>query len=241
MKNKNPEKGNNPTEPFHNPADKTAIVIGATGLVGYQLVRLLLTDDSFGKVKVFTRRTLNLNSSKLEEHVVDFEKIDSWRDAVTGDVLFSALGTTRRKAGSKQAQFRIDHHYQHVCAKAAAENSVPVLVLVSSVGADPRSRLFYPRIKGLLESDVCELPFQHVVIIRPGPLYGSRPERRTGEAIGMLFVRMMNRFGILKRYRPIHGEEVARALIRSIGVLNRRKMVWSDLDLFELAGKSNAG
>lgn len=241
MKNKYQEKGNNPTEPFHNPSYKTAIVIGATGLVGYQLVRLLLNDGSFGKVKVFTRRTLNLSSSELEEHIVDFEKLNSWKDALTGDVLFSALGTTRRKAGSKQAQFRIDHHYQHTCAKAAAENGVPVLVLVSSVGADPKSRLFYPRIKGLLERDVYELPFQHVVIIRPGPLYGPRPEKRTGEAFGMMLVRIMNRFGVLKRYRPIHGEEVARAMIRSIGVLTRRKMVWSDLDLFELAGQSHAG
>lgn len=228
-------------EPFPNPSEKTALVIGATGLVGNQLVQLLLTDSTFSKVKVFARRTLGISSSKLEEHVVDFEEVDSWKKELTGDVLFSAMGTTRRKAGGKQAQFRIDHYYQHACSKAAAGNGVPVLVLVSSVGANPKSRFFYPRIKGLLERDVSELPFQHVVIIRPGPLYGPRPEKRTGEALGMMFVRMMNRFGIMKRYKPIHGREVAKAMIRSISVLTRRKMVLSDLDLFELAGQSDNG
>ncbi len=241
MKNKSSQKENGKKEPFPNPSEKTAIVIGATGLVGYQLVQLLLTNSSFRKVKVFARRTLSISSPKLEAHIVDFEEIDSWKEALTGDVLFSAMGTTRRKAGSKQAQFRIDHYYQHACAKAAAENGVPVLVLVSSVGANSKSRLFYPRIKGLLEKDVCELPFQHAVIIRPGPLYGPRPEKRTGEVLGMMFVRLMNRFGIMKRYRPIHGSEVAKAMIRSISVLTRRKMVWSDLDLFELARQRDAG
>ncbi len=228
------------TELFPNPSEKTAIVIGATGLVGYQLVQLLLTDSGFRKVKVFARRTLSISSLKLEEHIVDFEEIDRWKKKLTGDVLFSALGTTRRKAGSKQAQFRIDHHYQFAASKAAAENGVSVMVLVSSVGANPKSNLFYPRIKGLLERDVKELPFRYLVIVRPGPLYGPRPEKRTGEALGILVIRFLNRFGIMKRYKPIHGNEVAAAMIGSLSRLKSKTVIWSDQDLFKLAGRRDA-
>jgi uncharacterized protein YbjT (DUF2867 family) len=138
---------------------KTAIVIGATGLVGSHLMRYLLEDDRYGLVKVFARRAVHLENAKLEKYIVDFERIESWRDEVTGDELFSALGTTRKQAGSKDAQYVVDFTYQYEVAKAAAENGVGTYVLVSSAGSDAGSRFFYTRMKGELEDAVRSLPF----------------------------------------------------------------------------------
>src|SRR5687767_13921512 len=124
---------------------RTAIVIGATGLVGTALVKQLIEDDRFDRIKILGRRSSGVQHPKIEEHVIDFDQPKSWSHFVKGDVLFSALGTTLRTAGSKEAQYKIDHNYQYEVAKAAAANGVPVYVLVSAAMADPRSRIFYSR------------------------------------------------------------------------------------------------
>ena len=112
---------------------KTAIVIGATGLVGSHITFQLLNDDRYEKVKIFVRRSLENKNPKLEEHLVDFDKLESWKQELIGDEIYSALGTTIKKAGSKDAQYKIDFTYQYEVAKTAAENSVPKILLVSSV------------------------------------------------------------------------------------------------------------
>ncbi len=215
--------------------DNTALVIGATGLVGSHLVTRLLQDERFGKVVIFVRRTTGIADSKLEEHIIDFEKPEQWKHLVNGDVLFSSLGTTRSKAGSKDAQKRVDYDYQYQFAEAAAGNDVPVLVLVSSVGAKASSPLFYTRIKGELERDVQALSFEKVVIVQPGPLYGEREEQRTGEELGMRVVGAMNRIGLMKKYRPIHGDTVALAMINACLDNRKGKYTYSDIQLFGLA------
>ncbi len=226
-----PNKGDDEAGFFSDTSERTAVVLGATGLVGSHLVQRLLEDNRFGKIKVFTRRNLAITSEKLEEHIVDFEDAEQWKHLVQGDVLFSALGTTRRKAGGKKAQFRVDFHYQYEFARIAAKNGMSAMVLVSSIGAAPNSKLFYPRIKGKLEQEVALLGFKHLVIIRPGPLYGPRPERRTGEAFGVFVIRALNRLGMMKKYRPIHGDQVAAAMIRSLLHLKREPVIWSDQEV----------
>ena len=101
---------------------KIAIIIGATGLVGTQIVHLLVEDKRYEKIVVFVRRTMNISSEKLEEHIVDYDKMDNWKHIIQGDELYSALGTTIKKAGSKERQYTIDFQYQYNAAKAAAEN-----------------------------------------------------------------------------------------------------------------------
>src|SRR5579875_633123 len=129
---------------------KTALVIGATGLVGTHLVKQLLADDRFAKVKTFVRRLTNAGNHKLKPHLIDFSQLQLSKQAITGDVLFSALGTTLRQAGSKEEQYKIDYTYQYNFAKIAAENGVGTLVLVSSAGASPKANIFYSRMKGEL-------------------------------------------------------------------------------------------
>jgi len=192
---------------------KTAIVIGATGLVGNELLQLLFNDSRFEKVIVFARRTTGYANSKLTEHIIDFDKPEEWIHLVKGDVLFSALGTTIKQAGTKENQYKIDHTYQYRFAEAASKNGVPVYVLVSSAGADVKSSVFYSRMKGELERDVRVLNFASIYFIQPSLLAGERKENRIGEKVGYATLNFINRLGILKKYRPIQGKTVAQAMI----------------------------
>jgi uncharacterized protein YbjT (DUF2867 family) len=191
---------------------KTAVIIGATGLVGNNLVQLLLHDDRFFKIIVFVRKSLQLQDNKLEEHIIDFDKPESWMHQVQGDILFSALGTTIKQAGSQDNQYKIDFTYQYTFAQAAARNQIPTYVLVSAAGARPDAKMFYSRMKGELERSVKTLPFKSINIIRPGLLHGARKEERFGESIAFKVLSAVNSIGLFKQYRPINGKTVAAAL-----------------------------
>jgi uncharacterized protein YbjT (DUF2867 family) len=194
---------------------KTALVIGATGLVGSQLVAQLLDDARFNKVIAFGRRKIGLSHPKLQEHVVDFESRESWSSLVKGEVAFSALGTTRKQAGSLAAQKKVDYDYQLAFARAAASNGVGTYVLVSSSSANPSSRIFYTRLKGELDRDVQQLGFERVRIMRPSLLAGERLQTRAGEKLGGALLGALNALGIARRYREIPGRVVARAMINA--------------------------
>ncbi len=189
-----------------------AVVVGATGLVGAELVRLLLADARFAAVATLIRRPGGVAHPKLEEHVVDFHAPGAWAPLVRGDALFSALGTTIGAAGSQAAQYRVDHGYQHAAARAARANGVPTFVLVSAAGASPRSRIFYSRMKGELERDVEALGFERTRILRPGMLDGERREHRTGERVALAVLRPLAP-ALPAPLRPIHAAFVARAAI----------------------------
>lgn len=193
---------------------KTAIVIGATGLVGTELTRLLLEHADYTTVRAFVRRPSGFEHPILDERIVDFERIADWQDSFTGDVLFSTLGTTLKSAGSKEAQYRVDFTYQYEAARAASRNGVDAYVLVSSAGANRNARVFYSRMKGELEQAIEELPFRRVVILRPSILVGEREEPRPMERIGAALATAIARIvPPLRKYRPIPAETVARAMI----------------------------
>lgn len=189
-----------------------AVIIGATGLVGSELLRQLLVDARFTTVVVLGRRSTGVTHGKLREHVIDFDAPASWSELVTGDVLFSALGTTLRAAGTPAAQFKVDHTYQYRVAEAARRHGVHTYVLVSSGGASPRSRIFYTRMKGELERDVEGLRFARTRILRPGLLDGERREVRAGE---QWVLRVLRPLGPVLPYslKPIPAAIVARAAI----------------------------
>ena len=219
--------------------ERTAIVIGATGLVGTELVKQLLADDRFRAVIILARRSTGRHE-KLEEHLVDFDQPDSWKHLVRGNVLFSALGTTLKQAGSKQAQYKIDYHYQYHVAAAAASNGVPVYVLVSSAMANETSRIFYTRMKGELERDVKKLGFRHLHILQPGMLAGSRQKKRTGEVIGLAALKLLNAVGIARSQKPVDAGIVARAMINA-SFLEEKENTFTLLDVFRIAGHKADG
>lgn len=195
---------------FH---EMTALVIGATGLVGKQLVSQLLKDRRFSQVICFVRKSMRRSDPGLVEHVVDFRNPAAWSEWLKGDVLFSCMGTTIRAAGSRDAQWEVDYTFQFQAASLAAGNGVKRLVLLSAAGASPQSRVFYSRMKGELERDVQELPFERMDILRPSFLSGKRKETRIGELIGIALMSLLRFVPGLSMYRPIRDVLVARAMI----------------------------
>ncbi|BAV09952.1 Uncharacterized conserved protein YbjT, contains NAD(P)-binding and DUF2867 domains [Filimonas lacunae] len=214
---------------------KTAIIIGATGLVGNELLHLLLDDNRFEKVKILVGKSAGITHAKLEEHVIDFGKPQLWKQEVQGDVLFSCLGTTMKQAGGKDAQYRVDYSYQFAVASIAAENNVPVYVLVSSIGADTESRFFYAQMKGQLDEGVSRLPFASTSIVRPGPLYGARKNKRGGENLSVMLVKAFNAIGIFKKYKPVSGAQVARAMMQVAVAAKAGVTIYENNALFALA------
>ncbi len=192
----------------------TAILVGATGLVGSAILRLLVADPRVGSVVVLARRPTGAESPKLTEHVVDFEATAGWAGLLRGDVLFSALGTTVRAAGGRAGQWRVDHDTQLRIATAARRNGVTALVLVSAAGSSAASPFFYSRLKGVLERDVVALGFERTRILRPGLFEGARAEPRAGERLAL---RVLRPLASILPYaaRPVPAEVVARAAVQS--------------------------
>ncbi|AMO54446.1 NADH dehydrogenase [Endozoicomonas montiporae] len=192
---------------------KTAVVVGATGLVGEELVKQLIRSDGFDKVVTVTRRSLDIESDKHQNHIINFEQLDQHADLIKGDMLFSCLGTTRKQAGSIAAQRRIDYDYQLQIAQLAAKNNVSHYLLVSSSGANAKSSAAYMKMKGELEEQVKQLPFKRVSIFQPSLLTGKRKETRTGEGIAAYIMPVLCKLTFLRKYRPITGKQVASKML----------------------------
>lgn len=196
-----------------------AIIIGATGAVGRDLLEQLLASENYERVDVFVRRPLDVQHDKLCVHVIDFEKPETWRQDVTGDsdsVLFSCLGTTLKQAGGQKPQWRVDHDYQLEFARAAAENGVGEYALVSSMGAKASSMNFYMRMKGTLEDEVKTLPFRHITIVQPPSLIRKQSDR-WAETVSVRILLALNKIGLLRGVAPMPTEEVAACMLRHAG------------------------
>jgi uncharacterized protein YbjT (DUF2867 family) len=192
---------------------KAAVVIGATGVVGREVVNQLVHSDAYSKVVTLTRRAIISDSPKEENHVVDFDRLDEFSECIQGDCLFSCLGTTKKQAGSIAAQRQVDFDYQLQVARLAAANNIPHYFLVSSSGANAKSLSAYLKMKGELEQAVEALPFQSVRIFQPSLLLGDRDQLRVGEKIGEHLMPAICRLPGLKKYRPIRGEQVAKKMV----------------------------
>ena len=212
---------------------KKAIVIGGTGMVGLQLVKQLIEDEKYDEIISLVRRSSGINNPKLQEKIINFDQPESWSNLITGDVLFSTLGTTIAQAKTKDAQFKVDYTYQFIVAETAAKNGVETYVLISSAGANSKSRVFYTNMKGKLEDAVRALSFKQITIIRPGQLAGNRAEKRKSEKIALSIMYFINKLGLLKRYKPIQAYQVAQAMINAAE--NKNSGIYSLDKVFELA------
>ncbi|MET3732955.1 NAD(P)H-binding protein [Moheibacter stercoris] len=189
-----------------------AIVIGATGATGKEVVDLLLKDVYFTEVILFVRRTLPRTHEKLTVYEIDFDNPSEWQSLVQGDVLFSCLGTTLKAAGSKEAQWKIDHDYQLTFAQIAKQNGVSTYVLVSSAMAHPDSSFFYMKLKGKLEEAVKALDFERTLIFQPPSLIRENSDR-LGEKFGVKILQFLNQFGIAKKQKPLHTKDLAASMV----------------------------
>lgn len=191
---------------------KTAIIIGATGLIGGELVEQMLENPHYSKVVLLLRKPLEINHSKLIQEVINFDKPDASK--IVGDDLFCAIGTTLAKAGSKDAQYKIDCTYPYEIGKIAKANGIKQYILVSSIGADANSSSFYLKTKGDLEQKIKSLGFENFVSLRPSLLLGNRKDVRFGEKVGTVLMTILSPFllGGLKKYRGIEASKVAESM-----------------------------
>ena len=195
-----------------------ALIIGATGATGKDLLSQLLADDTYNEVHCFVRKPLALTHPKLHAHVVNFETPEAWADLLHGDVAFSCLGTTLAVAGSKDAQWRVDYDYQYAFAQQCKANGVPTFVLVSAAGAKAQSKLFYNRMKGQLEDAIKALDFSCLLIFQPSVLIRSNSDR-SGENFTVKAFNFLNKLGILKRYRPMPTAVLAQRMRKEVATV----------------------
>lgn len=215
---------------------KTAVLAGATGLIGGACLRQLLAHPSYAKVVAVLRRPLNLKHPKLDQRIVSFDALS--REAmVSADEAFCALGSTIRKAGSKEAFYAVDHDAVVNFAYWTRGGGARTFCVVSSVGADPDSGNFYLATKGKMETGVREQYFERLHVFRPGLLTGDRAESRPGERIGAIVLAVAKPLlrGGLGKYRSIDGAAVAEAMVNAAQLPEKGAWVYHNAEIESLA------
>lgn len=190
---------------------RSAIVVGATGLVGSNLVDVLLADPDYAVVYVFVRRPLARTDGRLRVHLVDFAQLAAV-DWPAADDVYCCMGTTIAVAGSREAFRAADHDYPLAVARGALEHGAKQFVLVSAMGADAHSSVFYSQVKGELEAAAASLGFHAVIALRPSLLAGNRSEFRVGERVALTMLQPV-RWLVPRKYRPVAALAVARAMV----------------------------
>ena len=194
---------------------KTAIVLGGTGLTGNLLINRLLADDSYACIKLFSRKASGIKSEKIEEFVGDLFQLEHFKDDFTADEVFCCIGTTSAKTKDRVVYKAIDFGIPSTAARLARENNIPTFLVISSMGANTRSSIFYSRTKGEMEQAVLGEKIPHTYILRPSLIMGDRDERRMGESVGAAVLKFTNvvLVGRLKKYRAIEADCIAAAMI----------------------------
>ena len=193
---------------------RTATVLGATGLVGSHLVRILQEDDTYEKIITPVRRSVNMAGEKVDEVLIDYERLDEHRDIFRVDDVFCCLGTTMKKAGSREGFEKVDFHYVVGSARLASEEDVTRFLVVTAMMANAKSSIFYNRVKGRVEEALKSMSFHSLHIFRPSLLLGHRNEQRLAEELGMKILPLVSfiMVGPLRKYKPVRAEQVAVAM-----------------------------
>ena len=193
---------------------KTALLLGASGLVGGHCLGFLLEEPSYTRVIVLVRKALPVMHEKLVQYVVDFDELENLGNCIPVDDVYCCLGTTIKRAGTQEAFRKVDFDYTVKLAALAQHCGATQFLLVSSLGADPHSRIFYNRVKGELEDAIRKMSFTGCHIFRPSLLVGERKEHRTGEKAAVVLMKVLKPvlIGPLMKYRSIQARDVAKAM-----------------------------
>jgi uncharacterized protein YbjT (DUF2867 family) len=194
---------------------RSALLLGASGLVGRSCLELLLRESRYTAVHVVARSQLPQQHDRLRQHVIDFAALADTVAGIAAADVYCCLGTTIKKAGSQEAFRRVDYEYPLLAAQGAARSGGQQFLIVTALGADAGSRIFYNRVKGEVERDISALPLPTVHILRPSLLLGERDERRAAERVSKVVMAALGplMIGGARKYRAIAGETVARAMV----------------------------
>ena len=214
---------------------KTALLFGASGLVGSHVLNQLISNNSYSKIKLFVRTTINISDPKIEIIQTDFKNLENHREDIKGDDCFFCIGTTKKNSPDKNEYKRVELEVPKQVAQIAKSNLVNSFVFVSSGYADPKSSGDYLKFKGEVEEELKRLDFPKLGIMRPSFLLGDRKEKRVGEKIGIFVFKLLSPLllGPLKKMKPIHSETVAKAMICSANK-NLEKNVFESNEITEL-------
>ena len=218
---------------------KTAIIFGSSGLIGNELFKTILLNNSYDKIKIFVRSMPEINNRKVEIIKTDFTNLEQYKDKIKGDECFFCIGTTKKDTPDKDEYRRIEYNIPIDVAKIAKANSINSFFYISSIGANPNASSNYLKNKGQVEEELKNLNFSKLAIIRPSLLVGNRKSFRLGEII---FTPIMNTltffaFGSLKKYKPIKIENVVKATLYISK--NETKEIIFESDELERISKSN--
>jgi uncharacterized protein YbjT (DUF2867 family) len=209
---------------------KTAILLGATGFIGSLLLERLIADDSYVKIKLFSRSSAHTTSTKVEEHLLDLVDLEATTDLFFGDEIFCCIGTTAAKTKDKSKYTAIDYGIPVTAAKLAKQNNINTFIVLSSMGADVSSSVFYSKTKGEMERDVLAQKIPQTFILRPSLIGGRRAEFRLGEKIGKVFMTALNPFliGSYEKYKIIHPETIVNCMSVLAKNLQNESIISSD-------------
>ena len=214
---------------------KTALLFGASGLVGSHLLNQLIKDTNYSKIKLFVRSVTEIIDPKVEIIKTDFNNLQNHKEDVKGDDCFFCIGTTKQNSSNKDEYRRVELDIPKEIAKIAKLNLVNSFIFVSAIYANPNSSGDYVRFKGLVEEELKRLNFPKLALMRPSFLMGDRKEKRVGEKIGIFVFKLLSPLllGPLKKMRPINAETVAKAMIKAANE-NLEKNVFESNEIAEL-------
>jgi len=194
--------------------NKTAIILGASGLTGSILLELLLQDDQYSCVKIFSRKSIEKKDPKIKEFVGDLLQLENFANDFSGDVCFCCIGTTAKKTPDKEMYRKIDFGIPVAAAKLCAKNKIPTYMVISALGADAKSSIFYTRTKGEMEEAVLQENIPNTYLLEPSLIFGDRKESRIGEKIAIVLTKLFGFLlvGKLKKYKGIEAENIAKAM-----------------------------
>jgi uncharacterized protein YbjT (DUF2867 family) len=194
---------------------KSAIILGATGLTGNLLLQLLLKDKRYGRIKLFSRSSVGFSNPKIEEHLGNIIELETFKNDFKADEVFCCIGTTKAKTRDKELYKKIDFGIPTKTAELCKENGINTLVIISALGANSKSKIFYNRTKGEMEEAVKQLQIPNTHILQPSLISGKREEKRIGEWIFKQLMRVANLVmaGPLKKYKSIHPNDIAKAMV----------------------------
>mgnify|MGYP000906032709 CR=1 FL=1 len=193
---------------------KTALLVGASGLVGHELVNIILENPDYETLTILVRKRMDVEHPKLVQIEVDFNRLEAYKDFFSVTDVFCCLGTTIKKAGSQAAFRKVDFEYPLVMANLAKEQGAQKFLMITAIGADAHSKVFYSRVKGEIEQEIKQLGLASVHFFQPSLLLGNRSEFRLGEKLAMIVSPIFGilMVGSLRKYKPVKAKEVAMAM-----------------------------